>query len=358
MLRERRGGRAERRRIRATGRRRLARRRRRVARLRGARLAVSRDRGCRTWRLGLRGAYQRDNAGTALAALGRGARAVTGRRGRRAPRVASVRWPGRLESSRGAADDSRRGAQRDGVAALARELPALLGGRRLHLLFAVMGDKDWRSMVERLAPLCASAVVTEVLPPRGAAAAPLAGAFRAALSGDGRARHRRAWQHRRMARAGLTAIAGRRIALPGRRALRDRSARRRGSSRDAAGALLREPAAAPGARPRAGVRRGARGRRRRRLRLGAQRRVHQAAKANVRRWRAATAEEEITVDAESLSYDKKTDTISASRRRDHPARRIGAARRRGRAQPPDQRSRGARRRRCSPARRPRFAPAR
>ena len=135
------------------------------------------------WRLcdlsvGLRGAHQVDNAGTALAVLAAvretlpvGEDAV--RRG-----LAAVRWPGRLDVVSTSPLTILDGAHNaDGVTALARELPALLGGRPMHLLFAVMGDKDWRPMVERLAPLCASAVVTEVLRPRGAPAAEVAAAF-------------------------------------------------------------------------------------------------------------------------------------------------------------------------------------
>lgn len=129
--------------------------------------------------LGLRGAYQRDNAGTALAALAAvqetlpvSADAV--RRG-----LAGVRWPGRLDVVGTAPLTILDGAHNvDGVAALVRELPALLDGRAMHLLFAVMGDKDWRPMVERLAPLCASVMVTEVLRPRGAPAAAVAEVFR------------------------------------------------------------------------------------------------------------------------------------------------------------------------------------
>jgi len=129
--------------------------------------------------LALRGAHQRDNAGTALAALAAvrdrlpvGAEAV-----RRA--FAEVVWPGRLDVVGGAPLTILDGAHNaDGVAALADELPALLDGRPLHLLFAVMGDKDWRPMVERLAPLCRSVVVTEVLRPRGAGAVAVGDSFR------------------------------------------------------------------------------------------------------------------------------------------------------------------------------------
>jgi folylpolyglutamate synthase/dihydropteroate synthase len=57
---------------------------------------------------------------------------------------------------------------------LVRELRAIADERPIHVLFAVMRDKPWAAMIEQLAPICASAVVTEVLLPRGAAAADVA----------------------------------------------------------------------------------------------------------------------------------------------------------------------------------------
>lgn len=129
--------------------------------------------------LGLRGAHQRDNAATALAALAAVRDILPVGGGAIRQGLAAVRWPGRLDVVGTAPLTILDGAHNcDGVEALARELPALLGGRPMHLLFAVMGDKDWRPMVERLAPLCASAVVTEVLRPRGAPAIAVAEAFR------------------------------------------------------------------------------------------------------------------------------------------------------------------------------------
>jgi dihydrofolate synthase/folylpolyglutamate synthase len=128
--------------------------------------------------LPLRGAHQLDNAGTALAALAavRERFPVSDDALRRG--LAAVRWPGRLDVVGHAPLVILDGAHNaDGIAALTRELPRLLGDRRLHLLFAVMADKDWQPMVARLAPFCASAVVTEVLPPRGAPAALVARAF-------------------------------------------------------------------------------------------------------------------------------------------------------------------------------------
>ena len=129
--------------------------------------------------LGLRGLHQHANAGTAIAVLAAAREALP--IGAEAIRegLSTVRWPGRLDIVSTAPLTILDGAHNlDGVTALAGELPALLGGRPMHLLFAVMGDKDWRPMAERLAPLCASVVVTEVLPPRGAPAAAVADAFR------------------------------------------------------------------------------------------------------------------------------------------------------------------------------------
>ena len=45
-----------------------------------------------------------------------------------------------------------------GVAALAAELPRLVGDRRLVLVFAVMADKAWPAMLEHLLPRAAEVV--------------------------------------------------------------------------------------------------------------------------------------------------------------------------------------------------------
>ncbi|MGH7788950.1 MAG: bifunctional folylpolyglutamate synthase/dihydrofolate synthase, partial [Candidatus Binatia bacterium] len=130
--------------------------------------------------VGLRGAHQRDNAGTAVAALSAVSSSLPVAEAAIRRGLASVRWKGRMDVVATAPLTVLDGAHNlDGVDALLRELPELLGGRPLHLLFAVMGDKAWRPMVERLAPKVASAVVTQVLPPRGAPADAVAEAFRA-----------------------------------------------------------------------------------------------------------------------------------------------------------------------------------
>lgn len=128
--------------------------------------------------LALRGAYQRDNAAVALAALALLRRTFPTsdaaiRRG-----LAEVRWPGRLDVVQTTPLVVLDGAHNaDGVAALRSELPAIVGARPVHLLFGVMRDKQWQPMVEVLGPMVSSATLTTALPPRGAAAEVLARAF-------------------------------------------------------------------------------------------------------------------------------------------------------------------------------------
>jgi dihydrofolate synthase/folylpolyglutamate synthase len=114
-------------------------------------------------RLGLRGAFQRDNAELALLALA----AVRDRWPCDAAAIraglAGVRWPGRLavvrEQPRVVLDGAHNPAA---VAALAAELPALLGRRRTTLVFAAMQDKRWADELDLLLPHAAEVVVTRV----------------------------------------------------------------------------------------------------------------------------------------------------------------------------------------------------
>jgi len=128
--------------------------------------------------VGLRGGYQRENAATAVAAVValRGRLPVADEAIRRGLR--DVRWPGRLDVVHAAPPVLLDGAHNaDGIGALVRELPGLIGSRRIHLLVAVMRDKRWQPMVDVLAPTASSAVLTTVLPPRGEAPETLARAF-------------------------------------------------------------------------------------------------------------------------------------------------------------------------------------
>ncbi len=132
-------------------------------------------------RLGLGGGFQRRNAEVALTAL-----ALVGGRFPCSPEavrrgLGAVRWPGRLaivaERPRVVLDGAH---NPEGAAVLAGELPAVVGGRPLVLVFAAMADKDWRAMLAPLLPRVARAVVTRV-GRRGAAPGPLAAALGAQL---------------------------------------------------------------------------------------------------------------------------------------------------------------------------------
>jgi dihydrofolate synthase / folylpolyglutamate synthase len=130
-------------------------------------------------RLGLAGPFQRDNAAVALAALAVIRDSLPVPEPAIRAGLTEVHWPGRFEVIKGIPDIVLDGAHNpDGIDALRKAMEKRYGGRRVHLLFAVMADKDWPAMVERLAPLCSSAVVTEVLPPRGQAGALVAATFR------------------------------------------------------------------------------------------------------------------------------------------------------------------------------------
>lgn len=125
--------------------------------------------------LGLRGAHQVDNMATALATLMQLPPTLAVGETAMREGLAAVRWPGRLEQIGGEPLVVLDGAHNlEGTRALVHELRTIADGRPIHVLFAVMRDKPWAAMIAQLAPICASAVVTEVLPPRGAAAADVA----------------------------------------------------------------------------------------------------------------------------------------------------------------------------------------
>jgi len=111
--------------------------------------------------VGLVGDHQRENAAIALATL------ETLQTRFPVPEHAirhgleGVSWPGRLEIRQGSPTIVLDGAHNEaGVAALLRELPAILGDRRRILLFGVMRDKRWIQMLESLAGFFDGIVVT------------------------------------------------------------------------------------------------------------------------------------------------------------------------------------------------------
>lgn len=128
--------------------------------------------------LGLAGAFQVDNAAAALASLEcltadfpvSGAQLCHGLR--------QVVWPGRFQTVSDQPLVILDGAHNPyAVAALVSALPEVLGERRLTLLFGVMDDKDWPSMVPPLARIAHQAIVTRVRNPRAADPQAVATAF-------------------------------------------------------------------------------------------------------------------------------------------------------------------------------------
>ncbi len=128
--------------------------------------------------LGLRGRHQIDNAAVAVALLLASSESLPVGEPALRSGLADTRWPGRLEI---VSDQPRLildGAHNvDAMRALVAELQRS-SLRPVCVLFAAMGDKEWREMIEILGPHCARAVVTEVAAERAVPAATLAEAFR------------------------------------------------------------------------------------------------------------------------------------------------------------------------------------
>lgn len=114
-------------------------------------------------RLGLEGAFQRGNAEVALLLLAAIRDRFPAPESALRAGLAGVRWPGRLAVVRERPLVVVDGAHNPaGVEALAAELPRLLGDRRLVLVFAVMADKAWGAMLDRLMEPAAEIIVTRV----------------------------------------------------------------------------------------------------------------------------------------------------------------------------------------------------
>jgi dihydrofolate synthase / folylpolyglutamate synthase len=114
--------------------------------------------------LGLRGPHQVHNAAVALACLelleDRGiqisqAHARTG--------LATAKWPGRLEEFAGPPLVVLDGAHNPGgMIALSMALDALYAGRKIHLVFGVLADKDHLPMLRTVLPKCGAAYLAPV----------------------------------------------------------------------------------------------------------------------------------------------------------------------------------------------------
>jgi dihydrofolate synthase / folylpolyglutamate synthase len=71
-----------------------------------------------------------------------------------------------------------------GIEVLVGSLPEFLAGRRLSAVVSILDDKDARSMLAALAPVCAEIVCTQASNPRAVPAGDLAGAARAVIAGS------------------------------------------------------------------------------------------------------------------------------------------------------------------------------
>ena len=115
--------------------------------------------------LGLRGPHQRQNAGLAIALMRASGIALEERAIREG--LAKTRWPGRFELIPGEPPLVLDGAHNPaGVESLLASLDAELPGRPVHLVFAVLRDKEYPKMIARLFPRCASADVAPLESPR------------------------------------------------------------------------------------------------------------------------------------------------------------------------------------------------
>ncbi|MCC6767392.1 MAG: bifunctional folylpolyglutamate synthase/dihydrofolate synthase [Deltaproteobacteria bacterium] len=126
--------------------------------------------------LGLAGAHQRRNAALAVRALELVPRLTPSVAAIRAG-LADVRWPGRLQvvcrEPLVLLDGAHNAA---GVEALAEDVRVRAAGRRVRVLFGVMRDKGWQTMLRGLAEVTSEIVVTRPRQPRSASPADVAGA--------------------------------------------------------------------------------------------------------------------------------------------------------------------------------------
>lgn len=137
----------------------------------------------RSWRLpdmqvGLRGRFQYGNAAVAVAALEevQASFPVSESHLRQGLRAAS--WPGRLDVVSKHPLVILDGAHNpQAMHVLRTELPRLAAGKQVTVLFGVMRDKDWRTMVPLVAEMATEVVVTQVNQPRAEDPAVLQQAF-------------------------------------------------------------------------------------------------------------------------------------------------------------------------------------
>src|SRR6185295_1672352 len=131
-------------------------------------------------RVALAGAHQRDNAALAIRALECAPALACAADAVRAG-LARVAWPGRLQVVQRdplvLLDGAHNGP---GIAVVAAEVQRLAAGRPLRVLFGVMADKDWRTMLGTLGAIASEIVLTRPRQPRSTEPAILAAAAPAA----------------------------------------------------------------------------------------------------------------------------------------------------------------------------------
>ncbi len=132
-------------------------------------------------RVRLSGRFQRANAAVALATLDEAAGHCPVSEDAVRAGLATVSWPGRLDRVHEAPlvmlDAAHNPA---GAATLRQEMDRVRGARKVHLVFGVMRDKNWRAMWDALRGMVGAVVVTEPPLPRALPADALA----AAVAGD------------------------------------------------------------------------------------------------------------------------------------------------------------------------------
>src|SRR3989338_2276093 len=128
--------------------------------------------------LALRGRYQRGNAAIALGALEVARVAFPVSEAAIREGLETVFWPGRLEVISNHPTVILDGAHNgEGVRALVSDIRHFQGEKKVRLLFASMGDKDWPFMLKELSGVASEVVLTRVAMERCADPCRLAGAL-------------------------------------------------------------------------------------------------------------------------------------------------------------------------------------
>jgi dihydrofolate synthase/folylpolyglutamate synthase len=118
-------------------------------------------------RLSLRGPHQIQNASVALASLELLTPKLPVSAEAMRAGIGTTRWPGRLEEVGSSPTVVLDGAHNPlGVESLLTALDALYPGKRIHLVFSVLADKDYRSMIRALFVRCVSVSLSPLRTPR------------------------------------------------------------------------------------------------------------------------------------------------------------------------------------------------